>query len=109
MADCLSCDKYVDCDNEKVAAHFTSDCEDYVAIDVRSRKAPKLCKYCGNAVNPKSSGLVCERCRNKSVYLPRFVQARDTIRAKMGMPPMCKEDCSYETCKEAHEGATQTD
>ena len=85
MADCLSCDKYVDCDNEKIAAHFISDCEEYLAIDAHSRKAPELCKYCGNEVNTKTNGHVCERCRHKSVHLPRFAKARDYIRVKCGL------------------------
>lgn len=47
----------------------------------------KTCKYCGNEYSGTSKD-TCANCVTKRALIPRFVQARDTIRRKTGMRPI---------------------
>jgi hypothetical protein len=97
MADCLSCDNYVTCDINKIAAKIsTGKCKDYVELRAKSAKRrdePKTCKYCGDKYSGKEKD-TCGRCKKNAPLLPRFAKARDDLRELFGLPPL--EDNNYD-------------
>jgi hypothetical protein len=94
MADCLSCDNYVTCDIDKIAAKIsTGKCKDYVELRAQSRGKTKICKYCGDKYSGKEKD-TCGRCKKNAPLLPRFTKARDELRELCGLPPL--EDNNYD-------------
>ena len=53
----------------------------------RKRMTPKICKYCGNEYSSCGSGW-CEKCREKVPLLPRYKEARDYLRKRLGLERM---------------------
>ena len=47
------------------------------------------CKYCGSPIKSKKKRYtVCGTCKHKSRLLPLFIEARDELREKLGLPHM---------------------
>lgn len=89
MADCISCDKLVECSEDKVSQMMkVGECADYVELRVGSRKAPRICKYCGEEYSNSQTSGVCTCCYHKVKLLPRFREARDVLREKLGLKRM---------------------
>jgi hypothetical protein len=50
-----------------------------------------VCRYCGDEVKRYGKNdykLMCGRCANKSSLLPKFVEARDNLRERLGLKRM---------------------
>jgi hypothetical protein len=45
------------------------------------------CQYCGKPVGKKDA-ITCYTCKHKAGLLPLFIEARDELREKLGLPHM---------------------